>query len=862
MARGLCGAPLAAADFDLEAVAAVHQALREMDGAEGGDGGASDVAVFHTAPEGVGIAAAAEAGDAEAARGVLQPRAPTATKVKAAVKPKASTSDTVAAPAVSLDKAIDMVNAGRFAEAKVALSALADAHSGNCGGDGGSLLGVLVTLGTCHSLAGELADGVKSFDQALALSPSCGEARLRRAQALSALGRLDEARADLDLMIHQAPPVMRGKLLEQRAALALMRRDHSAAAEDLRAAIGCGDAGPNVWRSLAVALNSTGDYGAAVEAYERAFTASGGGDVISLAHLANLHKEYGDANAARKALARALAADSQCALARAHAAAVEHCAGCHVEAAAAAGRAADADAGGLYVRYIRGVSLHALGDLAGAVAMYEDVLRVAADPGHGPSTAPPAGVERLPEREVAAPVAAWYQRELAFWLVGVLDRPLAEYLPDTELEATLKTAVCRKGDPKLLVQAYTPRSVTPEALARCSGRVVASARHSLRPLLAAADALGGRLQYRCPGFMANARQQRQGGLAMLTVAQAARRALRDQRAAASVALWGKEAVGWREMYGAAVRWRQISEPNDCVFWIDLLTPEAFKQGFGSHTPILTGQTRSARYYSQCARCLGIVKRLARERGEVRAADESAIRLSPAQLERLERAGSVSAAFDAVGQTFWVVTPCGQMHTSAASREAPLDGLRLTVQRLPANDDSSSDARICEFSIRTPCMPRRWREYDQEMAAAWDSYVLAGKAALNQAAADADARKRAVRAALRLAYYWYNMVPLSRGGSAVGLVTLHGLLLAAGCGAAVQPPPGVQVDWEAMLAPTLADFCRAVEPWLIPAALSVEDSEGGGRGALGDGVDPEEMPVVAIAVSTAREALAALNCETS
>jgi hypothetical protein len=53
--------------------------------------------------------------------------------------------------------------------------------------------------------------------------------------------------------------------------------------------------------------------------------------------------------------------------------------------------------------------------------------------------------------------------------------------------------------------------------------------------------------------------------------------------------------GWRDMYDISVRWRQISEPNDPVWWVDQLTPEQFSEGFGSHTPIITGQCNVVRY---------------------------------------------------------------------------------------------------------------------------------------------------------------------------------------------------------------------------------------------------------------------------
>ena len=54
---------------------------------------------------------------------------------------------------------------------------------------------------------------------------------------------------------------------------------------------------------------------------------------------------------------------------------------------------------------------------------------------------------------------------------------------------------------------------------------------------------------------------------------------------------GMHFVGYRDVFDVAVRWRQLSEPNDPVWWIDRLTPEAFREGFGLQTPMVNGQLK-------------------------------------------------------------------------------------------------------------------------------------------------------------------------------------------------------------------------------------------------------------------------------
>ena len=62
--------------------------------------------------------------------------------------------------------------------------------------------------------------------------------------------------------------------------------------------------------------------------------------------------------------------------------------------------------------------------------------------------------------------------------------------------------------------------------------------------------------------------------------------------------------------------RQVSEPNDPVCWVDKLTPREFEAGFGSHTPMMSGQTKVVRYYPNFDKAFNCLKQLALERNHV------------------------------------------------------------------------------------------------------------------------------------------------------------------------------------------------------------------------------------------------------
>jgi hypothetical protein len=96
------------------------------------------------------------------------------------------------------------------------------------------------------------------------------------------------------------------------------------------------------------------------------------------------------------------------------------------------------------------------------------------------------------------------------------------------------------------------------------------------------------------------------------------------------------------------------------------------------------------------------------------------------------------------------------------------------------------------------------------------------------------------------------MPLARGSAAVGFACLLGALLAVGSPAASPPPPGVQVDWDAMLAPSPDAFRAAVSPWLLAPVRSAE-----GDAAA---VDVGGVPGVGAVLATHRARFAALDSE--
>jgi hypothetical protein len=235
-------------------------------------------------------------------------------------------------------------------------------------------------------------------------------------------------------------------------------------------------------------------------------------------------------------------------------------------------------------------------------------------------------------------------------------------------------------------------------------------------------------------------------------------------------------LGWRDLADIIVDWRQISEPNDAVWWVDQLDEHTFTQGYGSQTPIIHGQCNVIRYYPYFKMAFPILRELVGDQSKSN-------RLQSAEVKE---AGTCDDLYCIIGHDFSVTTSC---HSHAVPGRV-MEGTRLAVHKeLPHG---------FHFMIRTASTPSRWKQYDEEMSHAFDNIC---QAAMRE---EKDSHTL-LELVLTYAFYWYNFMPLSRGTAACGLVAITGLLLAFGLEITNPIPKGLQVDWEAILRPSHEDF---------------------------------------------------------
>lgn len=686
----------------------------------------------------------------------------------------------------------------------------------------------LIGRGTARAFRKELEAAISDFSMAIKSDPDAGEAWKRRGQARAALGELPEAIKDLTKALEYE--LNSSDILHERGVINFKFKDYNAAVEDLSKCLKLDKGNKSAYTYLGLSLSALGEYDRAEQAHLKSI-ALDRNFLDAWIHLVQFYRDLADHEKALKNLEQLLIINARFSKAYYLRGMLHHGMGQHREAIKDFSVSLDIDTSNIECLYFRASCHHAVGDYRDAIKDYDAVLDMELD-----------SVEKF-----VLQCLAFYQKELALYTASKVHTEFCWFDIDRDIDPLFKEYWCKRLHPKNVCEKVFRQNPLRQSLK--GGRLRKQdclITKQKTVLLQAADSLGMKIQYHCPGFLPNIRQYRMAGLAAIEIAQRVsklwrtiqadwkissrntaknnKKSRRRERmnvnchnrggAGCSTSSSSPEAstsddksvsgysLAWKDVYSIAVKWRQISEPCDPVVWVNMLSEE-FNAGFGSHTPMLLGQSKVVRYFPYHDRALGIAKAIMRERKYANNSEDKIIDLSmPEKINNIMHAESCSDLYGIVGETFWVSTTC---HSVAFDK--PLEGTRLTIQNM--------DKRGFEFAIRTPCTPSRWEEFDAEMAVAWEA-LCSAYCGEGYGSNDLLVLENVKDAILRMTYYWYNFMPLARGTAVVGYVVLLGLFLAANMEITTTIPEGIQVDWEAILSSHPQEFLNAVRAWLDPS----------------------------------------------
>lgn len=414
------------------------------------------------------------------------------------------------------------------------------------------------------------------------------------------------------------------------------------------------------------------------------------------------------------------------------------------------------------LRYLPNI-LHGLGCFKEASRAYKDVLR--ADPND----------------------RAWYQREYALFLHHHMSDDFDKYNPDDILNPAFKECWCKGLPSKIAItNGYKHQSSTfVKENKDIPLDLSVSEDPQMTELLSTATKVGSQMQYSAVGFFSNTRHLRIAGLAAIHAAQKLTAAFQS----------GTE-LSWRDFYSTIVKWRQVYEPTEAVWWVDKLTPKQFEEGFGSCTSMILGQTKVTRYKPMIDRSLDIVRKLLTTSGAYLPNVNQPSQ--PFDKEKVNGTSTANELLDIVGSDFWVCTPC----RSSINPDKTYEGTRITIQKMPAHG--------VHFSIRTACTPWRWKQFSEELDAAWSKLLETAKSN------DVETKTNAM---FKVLFYWYNFMPLSRGTAAVGFISLLAMTMSLFDTRLQTPlPKSLQIDWEAILEENCSTFTDKIRKIWFDDAL--------------------------------------------
>ena len=687
----------------------------------------------------------------------------------------------------------------------------------------------LVGRGTGYALMNDLGSAIKDFTSAISADPTYSDAYLRRAQARVAMndvaGGISDNSAAI-LLMQKNPTDNHDALmmaLMTRGQLYNKDRDYANASKDLGIVVREQPENAEAWSSLAYSKTAQGDISDGITCYLRVIGLKRANKEV----YTNLGVCWGQRACYKKALEAyddALRIDPRYTEALSQKLSLCFLSGQHrnmLEFAKDAMKLAPQEPEVL--RYLPMV-LHGMGRYRDAVFYYDIVSKI--DP----------------------KFVTCYQRDYALFLHHHLGDSFADYYPDALLGPVFKECWC-KAEPfsKATGNGYKKQPATflknvQDIPLSCT------ATGPMAQLLAASHDVGSQMQYSASGFLTNTRHQRVAGLAAIHAGQ--RLCSTVSGTSGGDVATAAAALPWRSFFETMVKWRQIYEPTDSVWWVDQLTPKQFREGFGSCTAMIVGQSKVTRYAPMIERSLGIMRTLLVSTG---AWLQGALRPKVYTREQVDAARTPEDLLRLVGSDFWVCTPC----RSSADPSVVYEGTRLTIQAFRPHG--------VDFAIRSACTPTRWKQFAAELDAAWAEVLRCASAAPTPAPASedaaaagdeeakdaTDATEAKICAMMKVLFYWYNFMPLSRGTAAVGFMALLAMTMALfGVRLETPLPAGLQLDWEAILEESCAAFTAKVRSLWFDAALRA--AQEGGRAYL------DTVPSVESVVKTLRDAVVCVN----
>ncbi|XP_045717131.1 tetratricopeptide repeat protein 13 isoform X6 [Phyllostomus hastatus] len=394
-----------------------------------------------------------------------------------------------------------------------------------------------------------------------------------------------------------------------------------------------------------------------------------------------------------------------------------------------------------------------------------------------------------------------YLREYSRYLHAHLDTPLTEYNVDADLPGSFKDHWAKSLP--FLIEDYEEQPGLQPHIRDVLHQNFESYKPEVQELICVADRLGSLMQYETPGFLPNKRIHRAMGLAALEVMQAVQRTWTSSK----VRVNGKtRLMQWRDMFDIAVKWRRIADPDQPVLWLDQMPARSLSRGFNNHINLIRGQVINMRYLEYFEKILHFIKdRILIYHGTNNPKGLLEVREALEKVHRVEDLLPIMKFNTKTKDGFTVNTKV----PSLKEQGKEYDGFTVTI--------TGDKIGNILFSVETQTTEERTQLYHAEIDALYKDLTAKGKVlVLSSEFGEADAVCNLI---LSLVYYFYNLMPLSRGSSVIAYSVIVGALMASGKEVSGKIPKGKLVDFEAMTAPGSEAFSKIAKSWMNLKSIS-------------------------------------------
>ncbi|KAM8818487.1 tetratricopeptide repeat protein 13 isoform 5-T5 [Rhynchonycteris naso] len=394
-----------------------------------------------------------------------------------------------------------------------------------------------------------------------------------------------------------------------------------------------------------------------------------------------------------------------------------------------------------------------------------------------------------------------YLREYSRYLHAHLDTPLTEYNIDVDLPGSFKDHWAKSLP--FLIEDYEEQPGLQPHVKDVLHQKFESYKSEVQELICVADRLGSLMQYETPGFLPNKRIHRAMGLAALEVMQAVQRTWTNSK----VRMSGKtRLMQWRDMFDIAVKWRRVADPDQPVLWLDQMPARSLSRGFNNHINLIRGQVINMRYLEYFEKILHFIKdRILIYHGANNPKGLLEVREALEKVHKVEDLLPIMKFNTKTKDGFTVNTKV----PSLKDQGKEYDGFTITI--------TGDKIGNILFSVETQTTEERTQLYHAEIDALYKDLTAKGKVLiLSSEVGEADAVCNLI---LSLVYYFYNLMPLSRGSSVIAYSVIVGALMASGKEVAGKIPKGKLVDFEAMTAPGSEAFSKIAKSWMNLKSIS-------------------------------------------